>query len=113
MQLTARVQMTNRLPNAVRKLQESRVRIAERTAQDVVREAQSRAAVATGYMRSTIGYTMQGSTATIGVGATYAPYIEFGTRFMAARPFFTPAAEMARSRFVANAQDEMRDLAGG
>lgn len=32
--------------------------------------------------------------------ADYAPHLEYGTRYMAARPFMTPSAEAARAAFL-------------
>lgn len=51
------------------------------------RSARALAPVRTGYLRSTIGARDNIVT----VSAPYAPYVELGTRFMAARPFLRPA----------------------
>ncbi len=39
-------------------------------------------------------------TAIVGVGATYGIYVEYGTRFMAAQPYFTPAVQWASAYFM-------------
>lgn len=39
--------------------------------------------------------------ATVGTSVEYAPYVEFGTRFMHARPYLGPAVEFARKRYGA------------
>jgi Bacteriophage HK97-gp10, putative tail-component len=39
-------------------------------------------------------------TAIVGVGATYGIYVEMGTRFMGAQPYFYPAVEWARANFM-------------
>lgn len=38
----------------------------------------------------------------VSVGAEYAPYHEYGTRHIPARPFFTPAISAIRPQFFAN-----------
>lgn len=58
-------------------------RIVDETAIVIQNEARARAPVDSGYLRQSITYVMDidslGYTATITVGATYAPYIEWGT----------------------------------
>lgn len=41
-----------------------------------------------------------GLSATVGVGTEYAPYVEYGTRFMEAEPFLRPAMKKVRARFM-------------
>ncbi|SIT91699.1 HK97-gp10 family putative phage morphogenesis protein [Edaphobacillus lindanitolerans] len=55
--------------------------------------AQRNAPVDTGELRRSIrtGYSDGGLTATTKVGVHYGPYVEYGTRFMAAQPFLRPA----------------------
>ena len=43
-------------------------------------EIESRAPVRTGALRSSVVVDVEGNTATVGPAATYAPYVEFGTR---------------------------------
>lgn len=38
-------------------------------------------------------------TAYVAVGAEYGEYVEYGTRFMAAQPFFYPAVDFGRADF--------------
>ena len=38
-------------------------------------------------------------TAYVGVGANYGIYVEMGTRFMTAQPYFYPAVEQAKTTF--------------
>ncbi len=47
-------------------------------------------------------------TAVVGVAVNYGLFIEFGTRYMGAQPFMTPAAEVARTQFV----NTMSNVAG-
>ncbi len=49
--------------------------------------------VRTGYLRSTIYAKIQGWVAQIGAEATYAMFVEFGTRYMRARPYLHPAIQ--------------------
>jgi HK97 gp10 family phage protein len=49
--------------------------------------------VRTGYLRSTIYAKIQGWVAQIGAEATYAMFVEFGTRYMRARPYLYPAIQ--------------------
>jgi len=96
---------------------------------EIIQElAQSNAPVRTGFLRSSIyRVTSEGSTygeaqspptddvyllpegpgvsdpytGYVGVGANYGIFIELGTRYMGAQPFFYPAMEEGRSRFEA------------
>jgi HK97 gp10 family phage protein len=43
-----------------------------------------------------LGVDSRGLYATIGTNVEYAPYQEFGTRYMAAQPFLRPALNAAR-----------------
>jgi len=52
-------------------------------------EAKLRAPVRTGYLRDSIAVTADG----VVVAAPYARYPEFGTRYMAARPYLRPAVQ--------------------
>jgi HK97 gp10 family phage protein len=64
---------------------------------------------------------IKGLTGRVGLDASAASgywfFVEFGTRFMSARPFFRPAAELERNDFVRRMQDigpkMERDLAAG
>lgn len=56
--------------------------------------------VDTGNLRSSITHVLgvdgQGLYADIGTNVEYAPFVEFGTRYMAAQPFLVPALAAAR-----------------
>lgn len=45
-----------------------------------------------GTLRGSITHAVQGDSAYVGTNVEYAPYVEMGTRYMAARPFLRPAA---------------------
>jgi HK97 gp10 family phage protein len=62
-------------------------------AADVKALAKQLAPVRTGYLRSSIYAKIQEWVAEIGAEATYAMFVEFGTRYMQARPYLFPAVE--------------------
>ncbi len=55
--------------------------------------AKQLAPVRTGYLRSSLYAEIQGWTAKIGAEASYAGFVEFGTRYMQARPYIYPALQ--------------------
>lgn len=71
-----------------------------RRAIQVDRTAKRLCPVDTGRLRSSINWKLGrdhvGLLAIIGTNVAYAPYVEFGTRFMAAQPFLRPALAAAR-----------------
>lgn len=65
----------------------------------VVEEAKAISPVRTGYLRSRIqSRTMWGSL-WLGTDCPYAPWVEFGTRFMAPRPHMAPAVLKVSGEF--------------
>jgi HK97 gp10 family phage protein len=56
-------------------------------------EAQKLVPVRTGYLQSTIYAKVKEWVAEVGADATYAVFVEFGTRFMQAHPFLQPAIQ--------------------
>ncbi len=62
-------------------------------AADVKAEAMRLVPVRTGYLRSTIYAKVKEWIAEIGADATYAYFVEFGTRNMMAQPFMYPAIQ--------------------
>ncbi len=80
-----------------------------KTANDIAAGAMRRAAVDTGFLRSSIQARKVGPAHwRVTVGAEYGIYVEFGTRFMAAQPYFFPAIAEASPAFIA----AMRRIAG-
>lgn len=66
----------------------------------VERAAKQGCPVDTGRLRSSIAYRIEGGNEVVGIVGTsveYAPFVEFGTRFMAAQPFLRPALQAASS----------------
>lgn len=58
---------------------------------NAISEITSLGAVDTGRLRGSISHTTDEDTAYIGTNVEYAPYVELGTRYMAARPFLRNA----------------------
>ena len=55
----------------------------------------------TGRLANSITFDRQGKlTAVVGSALNYAPWLEYGTSRMAARPFFRPAVERMRPKFI-------------
>lgn len=65
------------------------------------RTASRLAPVDTGFLRRSIVFTIAdgGLTANSTAGAEYAPYLEYGTRFMSAQPFMRPAYNQQKAKF--------------
>ena len=80
-------------------------------ARGMVAEAKRRVPVRTGYLRQNIYWEkiapgefrvgVKGDT-TAQTGAYYGVYIEYGTRNMAAQPYFRPAFEIMKKKFQAD-----------
>lgn len=72
--------------------------------------AQSKAPVDTGYLRRSIAFqTTNFGFAAISIAtAEYAPYLEYGTRFMAAQPFMGPAFRTQKEKFKSDMQRLVR-----
>lgn len=86
--------------------------VLRKVAHDIEGEAKTRAPFKTGFLRNSIGNRLVNQyQAEVTVTAEYAAYLEFGTRRMAARPFFTPAVEHNRAPFEAAVAQVLRDAA--
>ena len=75
--------------------------------------------VDTGYLRSTIDANADGDTCEAEATADYAQYVEYGTVYMDAQPYFEPALEAAcaaaaeaAEEALQEAQEELADLLG-
>lgn len=73
--------------------------------------------VDTGYLRSTIDANTDGDTCEAEATADYAQYVEYGTVYMDAQPYFEPALEAAcaaaaeaAEEALQEAQEELADL---
>jgi HK97 gp10 family phage protein len=67
--------------------------LADLGADAILTAAQSNAPVRTGRLRGSITKTVVAGWFIVAALAPYSGFIEWGTRFMAAEPFMTPAAE--------------------
>ena len=63
-------------------------------AADVKALARKLVPVKTGYLQSTIYATVQNWVVNIGADATYALFVEQGTKYMAAQPYLYPAIQV-------------------
>ena len=71
-----------------------------KSALNIQREAKKRCPVDTGALRNSITVDFYGEmSAQIGPHMPYAPYVEFGTRKMPAKPYLFPAFEEERPKF--------------
>lgn len=64
----------------------------------------------TGATKRSIGLEIQdgGFTAEVGPTTEYAPYLEYGTRYMEAQPFVRPAYEEQKQKFKSDMQKLVR-----
>ena len=63
----------------------------------------------TGRLANSITFDRLGDlTATVGSALNYAPWLEYGTSRMAARPFFRPAVERMRPKYIGKLEDIIR-----
>jgi HK97 gp10 family phage protein len=70
----------------------------------IEKDAKLAVVVDTGRLRSSIAVDFKdnGLGAEVGTNVKYAPYVEFGTSKMSAKPFLFPAAEAERQNFLNN-----------
>lgn len=85
--------------------------------QEAVRRIRLHAPLATGRLRRSYAYEVGDGYVDVGSAVEYAPYQEFGTRFMDGQPHFRPALEEMRDvipDLVAKAAERAgRSAAGG
>lgn len=80
----------------------------KKTAFDIEAHAKREVPVDTGALKNSIQTWLESDvTARVGPHMEYGHYVEFGTRYQAARPYMTPAAEANRQPFI----DAMRQIA--
>ena len=70
--------------------------------------AKAKCPVDTGNLRNSISHAASGDSAYIGTNVEYAPYVEFGTRKMAAQPYLKPAAEGHAAEYKAIAETYLK-----
>lgn len=80
-------------------------RIVKTTSEQMVRDMSATVPVDTGHLRRTIGYKLKDNGMSSRVGANmngntdYGSYVEYGTRYMRAQPYFRPAFDKAEEEF--------------
>ena len=105
MNVDVKVDMSN-FANAVAKHPDKIKTVVQIAARNIERDAKQRMtdqdAVDTGDTRGSISVDpgTPSFSQRIGPETEYAPFIEFGTRYMAARPYMVPALEKERNRFL-------------
>jgi HK97 gp10 family phage protein len=71
-------------------------------AQRLAAQAAKNAPVRTGYLQSTVYAVVKEWVAEVGATATYAYFVEMGTRYMRAQPFLYPAVQEFLPELEAN-----------
>lgn len=79
--------------NLVPEMEKAFTNITSQYSNDILQEMRSIVPVKTGYLKSTIGGGVSSTTMQLYVTAPYAGFINYGTRRMKARPFFTGPVE--------------------
>lgn len=85
-------------------------RVVRQNGSELQRKIQSKADFTRGYQTGTtkrsVGLEIKdgGFTAESGAGTEYAPYLEYGTRFMEAQPFIVPAFDEQSKQFKRDMQ---------
>src|SRR5579883_1482086 len=99
----------NRLPELQGQLRIRASQAVRKAAFDIEARAKAVVPVRTGNLKNSIQTTIESELSTVvGTAVHYAPYVEFGTRRMAPRPYLGPAAEAVRPSFEA----AMKELLG-
>jgi HK97 gp10 family phage protein len=101
----------NDIPAIAARLPDAVARIVNQNLLEAADRAITLVPVRTGRLRDSINSRMTGrTTGSISADTPYAAYVEYGTRFMAARPFLRPAMEQQRPRYLADLADLERRL---
>lgn len=91
----------NQIPSIVKRIRSNSAQAAYNFARGTAASARRRAPVRTGYLRSSIvNEKIDYGRHKVTVGARYGAYVEYGTRNMAAQPFFRPAVEENKAIFM-------------
>lgn len=107
-QATMRV-VYNKFPELIRQSPEKAKELVEKAAFELEARAKLEVPVDTGNLRNSIRTTFEngGFTGVVATNVEYAIYVEYGTRFMTARPYFTPAVEQVKASFERAIKDEL------
>lgn len=91
----------NNFDRIARQLPQVMDKVVRKTALEIETVAKRRAPVDTGALKASINTTADAPLhATVWTGIEYGPFVEYGTRYMAAQPYLIPAAEQARPKFL-------------
>lgn len=86
--------------------------VVRKSSTDLERQMKARAAVDTGYLKSSIGtdFGTEGNLTygDTGPAADYGAHVEFGTRNMAPQPYAMPAADAVGPNFIAAVEAVMK-----
>lgn len=102
----------NKFPDLISKSPAKAKELVEKAAFELEARAKIEVPVDTGNLRNSIRTTFEngGMTGVVSTNVEYAAYVEYGTRFMAAKPYFTPATEQVRASFERAVTDELVKL---
>src|SRR5215203_3797852 len=79
--------------------------ISGKFATSILSQMNQRVPVRTGYLKSTIASSVSPNLTELYVTADYAGYVNYGTRFMTARPFFTGPVEEQTPEMITELND--------
>lgn len=89
-------------------------RVVQKNGAELQQKMQEKADFTKGYATGTtkrsisLEMTNDGLTAEVGPTTEYAPYLEYGTRFMEAQPFVQPALDEQKDKYFADLKKLMR-----
>jgi HK97 gp10 family phage protein len=94
------MKLISRIGSYTRRVERELERVVLLTMLAIEARAKIAAPVRTGNLRDSItSQQISSLSAIVGATADYAPYVEFGTRYMQARPFLFPAFEAEKRDF--------------
>ncbi len=95
------VTFTTRIPQIAAGMQPKAAAVVMKTGHDIEATWKQLAPVDTGNYVNSVHAEMTGPlTAEVSSGVIYGPFLEYGTRYMAAQPSAVPAAEQNRGPFL-------------
>jgi len=91
----------NRFPEAIAHLEQAAINAVQKVAADMKADAQQRAPIDTGHLRASAYYRRNSALVyRVGFTASYALYVELGTRRMRAQPYLIPAWVAGRYKLM-------------
>lgn len=103
---------SNRFPDLIRKAPDRARVLVKKAGYELEARAKVEVPVDTGNLKNSISTSFEndGMTGVVSTNVEYAAYVEFGTVKMAAKPYFTPAAEQVRKSFERAITNELVKL---